>query len=468
MHRGDKGSVLVMVMVAVAIISGLVVMLFDTSMVQMKSVDNAKTVAESRTLAQSGLDIASARIASLLAASGLTTNQLNIRLAATVLGNLNTVVVPGSSFAGADADLAYFVPFGSGFLATEIGVGAAVVDDKGTPSDPGDDVTTRYVTVRATGVGSGKRARSIFETVFKEVTTMQTTPLTAGTHAVGGGLSTATGGSIPHNVHYYVDSGAKISGYDHDIEGVTADPTDGVAALSLSSDSNRAWEADPGNSSPGVIEGPVGTGGIDNASDDTDTIQLMTSAANTVIADTGVIRHIASSGNPTWELDGGTLGTPDAPVVVHVNARNHDIGGTPVVEIKNSAKGYGFILVTLKPGSQINGPVVKIDGSGWHGFIIIDTGVGTKISDHWIVEVGNDAKVVGGIGLLHRVALSDESGNGTSFEHQDGITLKVAGNGKILYSSDAVARAFNATGTSGMTTIATTYTQTAAKCIRVQ
>jgi hypothetical protein len=286
---------------------------------------------------------------------------------------------------------------------------------------------------------------------------------------VGGGVSTVTTGGIPHDVHSYVDVDSKISGYDHDMEGLNPS-TDGVAGLSLSDEANRSWQNDPNNSNPGTIEGPGGTNGIENAADDDSTVQLLTNVANDVIG--SATPFVAGDSNPTWELSGGQLGTPQDPAVIHVDARNHDIEGTPVVHITSGAKGYGFILITLKQGSQINGPVVKIDADagGWHGFILIDTGNGTKISDHWLAEVGNNSKMVGGVGLLHRVALSNENpGAGTSFEHQDGITLKVDGNGQILYSSAAVAAAFNAVGTNS--TIATTNTScalTKAKFMRVR
>jgi hypothetical protein len=305
---------------------------------------------------------------------------------------------------------------------------------------------------------------------LKVQTTTQARTLQQGDHVVGGGLSVATAGSIPHDVHYFVDSGSLVDGYDYDMEGLTPSPTDGVAGLSLSSEANRAWARDSGNSSPGVVRGPGGTSGIENSADDAGTIDVLRSVANSVIANTAPF--VASSGSPTWQLSGGQFGSASAPEVVWVDARDHDIDGTPVVHITNGATGWGFILVTLKQADQINGPVVKIDadGGGWHGFILIDTGNGTKISDRCIAEVGNKSKVVGGVGLLHRVALSDENpGAGTSFEHQSGMTMKVVGEGKILYSSAAIAGAMNAAGgASGPATTTTTYSQTDAKCVRVR
>jgi hypothetical protein len=275
---------------------------------------------------------------------------------------------------------------------------------------------------------------------------------------MAGGFSVASAGTIPHDVHSYVDVGSKISGYDHDMEGLNP-TTDGVAGLSLSDNANRAWANDPNNSNPGTIEGPGGVNGIESAADDSAVIPAMTQIANTVIANT--TPFVASDSNKTWELSGGQLGSPTQPAVVHVDARNHDPGGTPVVHITSGAKGYGVIVITLKQGAQIDGPVVKIDadGGGWHGYILIDTGNGTKISDHWLAEVGNSSKMVGGVGLLHRVALSNENpGVGTSFEHQDGITLKVDGDGQILYSSAAIAMALNATGAGvGVNVPTTTY-----------
>ncbi len=460
MRTTDKGAALIIAMVMVALVAGLVVMLFNGALAHTQTVDTARSAAESRAAAEAGLDITSARIAALPAATDLTVDERNTRLAATTLGSLNTGVGTSgpTAFTGGSADVSAFDRFGSGFVGTEISATTPVTVS---------GVTTRYVTVRATGVGGDRQGRSALEAIFKEETTAGIQPLQPGDHLMAGGFSVASDGNIPHNVHSYVDVGSKISGYDHDMEGLNPS-TDGVAGLSLSDSANRSWANDPNNSNPGTIEGPGGTNGIDNAADDSSAIPAMTNVANTVIANT--TPFVASSSNPTWELSGGQLGTPQNPAVVYVNARNHDIDGTPVVHITSGAKGYGVIVITLKQADQINGPVVKIDadGGGWHGYILIDTGNGTKISDHWLAEVGNNSKIVGGIGLLHRVALSDENGSGTSFEHQDGITLKLDGNGQILYSSAAIAAALNATGAVTGTSVPTTTYELEVDFVRAQ
>lgn len=465
MRRTDKGAALIIAMVMVALVAGLVVMLFNGALAHTQTVDTARAAAESRAVAQAGLDITVARINDFPAAIDLTIDERNTRLAATTLGGLNTGVGTAgiNAFTGSSADLGAFDRFGAGFVATEISATAPVT---------ASGVTTRWVTVRATGVGGDRQGRSAVEAIFKEETTTQTQPLQPGDHLLAGGVSVGTAGTIPHNVRYGVDSGGTVSGYDHDIEG-TNPSTDGVAAISLSSEAGRALEVHPDGSSDATIVGPGGVNGIENAADDSLMIPAMTSVANSVISDPNATHFVAGAdpSNDRWVLSGGQIGTPQQPAVIHVDARNYDIDGAPVVEITSGAKGYGVILVTLKQGSQINGPVVKVDAGdgGWHGYILIDTGNGTKISDHWIVEVGNNSKVVGGVGLLHRVALSNENpGVGTSFEHQTGYTLKVASSGQILYSSAAIAAALNATGAVTGTSLPTTTYELKADFVRVQ
>ncbi|MHC4504235.1 MAG: hypothetical protein ACYTFI_13085, partial [Planctomycetota bacterium] len=62
MRRTDKGAALIIAMVMVALVAGLVVMLFNGALAHTQTVDTARAAAESRAVAQAGLDITVARI----------------------------------------------------------------------------------------------------------------------------------------------------------------------------------------------------------------------------------------------------------------------------------------------------------------------------------------------------------------------------------------------------------------------
>jgi hypothetical protein len=442
--RGEKGSSLVLVMVMVLVLAAMVTLVASTAATRAETVDTARDEAESLAIAQAGLDITATRIAALPTATDLSTDALDARLAGVTLGEYGSVVdgnADGGSktagndvFSGNNADLDAFVPFGAGHVLTEISASAPVTVG---------DTTTRYLTVRATGVGRGEEARSAIETIIKEVTKTTSSsapqPYKAGDHMLPGAMSIVSEKKISSATHY-VDKGASVLGYDHDVEGKDMDPTSGVDALGVSEECNVEWGVFD-NKETGTIEGPDTS--MNEPADHVAILSSINEAAKTH-ADTKVFEP--NSNNKYWEQDGGTIGSPDDPAVIWVDATDHDMkkNGGPLVKLSNNFEGYGLLVVSISNGDSMTEAVVEITGnSKWHGLILVVTGSGTQIRDKAMISLeGNGTGIVGGAAILTRD--SDDSGNGVWKEQQSGYSIYAGNDTELLYSSAAVAMAASA------------------------